>query len=497
MIRLIMSTFTVILFSLPTFPQQTFFTQIHDDKFHNPTDVIIKQNGNMMFCTQYWPQDKGWNSMIFEVNNFGEVMNEWAFNKTVEENLRCIRILEYNEQVYLFGEGHKTLSGFDKANVSIIKFDMQLNEIGHYSHIIQGIDPIRLLPTNVQCRDTTFHIVGLTMFSDINTTPFYFKTSPSCLNIHSSYYAPGTLVDIWPQGFYLLPGSDNLFTICQKWGGPKDVFCHFYEFDTMMSVVSDIPIAMNGSGLAMIGYKIIKSSDTTFYLAYNFWDLDEWSSKVTKFDLNGNILRDFIFECHEDSSSWIAHYNGMDTLPDGNLLLCTTWNLDKEFNVQQEPTKIMLFKLSPNLDLIWQKYLFGDDGMYEAYGVKAHPDGGIVVLGTYSRTPPTSQDIKEVFLMKTDSDGLLTHIGDGEPKIKTTEAILFPNPAGEIVYIEFSQVYQNAVFQLMDIGGKMVQEKQLNSNFQSVNISTIQAGTYVYRIFNKEGLDERGKVVVE
>jgi hypothetical protein len=49
----------------------------------------------------------------------------------------------------------------------------------------------------------------------------------------------------------------------------------------------------------------------------------------------------------------------------------------------------------------------------------------------------------------------------------------------------------------MDIGGKVVLEKELGTNYQSINISTIPAGTYVYRIFNKEGLDERGKVVVE
>ena len=129
--------------------------------------------------------------------------------------------------------------------------------------------------------------------------------------------------------------------------------------------------------------------------------------------------------------------------------------------------------------------------------MKAHPDGGIVVLGTYSTTPPTNPDIKEVFLMKTDSEGLLTGIRENEIKIKMTESILYPNPASEILNIEFSQVYQMATFQLMNTGGKMVLEEQLNSNYQSINISVLQTGTYVYRIFNKNGLDERGKIVVE
>jgi len=119
---------------------------------------------------------------------------------------------------------------------------------------------------------------------------------------------------------------------------------------------------------------------------------------VNKLDRNGNVLNQFIFNCNEDSASHIAHFNSLDTLADGKLVLCSTHNLDAPLNVQYEPTKIMLFKLNPNLDLIWQKYLFGEEGMYEAYSVKAHPDGGIVVLGTYSPTPPITLDIKEVFL---------------------------------------------------------------------------------------------------
>jgi hypothetical protein len=48
----------------------------------------------------------------------------------------------------------------------------------------------------------------------------------------------------------------------------------------------------------------------------------------------------------------------------------------------------------------------------------------------------------------------------------------------------------------MDIGGKLILEKKLSANQQAVDISAITAGTYVYRIFNNKGLDERGKVVV-
>jgi len=489
--------FTAMLLTLATFSQETFFTQISDNNWHMPMDIIFKQDGNMLFCTQYQEANQSWNSVMIEIDNSGDIVNEWTYNNSGEEHFQSTRMLQINDDIYLFGEGRKN----NVTNVSMLKFDLQLNEVGHYRYNINGIDPNRLHPLRVIFRASVFHVVGTVMYTLTYTTPFYLKVSPTGFNLHSSYFNPGTNTDLYALDFYMSPNSDNLFTICQDWNIANNLWAHFIVFDPMMSVVCDLPIIPEPLGFAMLGYKIFRESNSTFYLAHNFWDIMQpggWNSEVTKFDLNGNAMNSFVFNCPEDSASWIAHYNGMDTLPDGNLILCSTFNLDKEFNVQPEPTKIMLFKLGPNLDLIWQKYFCGDEGMCEAYGVKAHPDGGIVVLGTYSPTPPNSANIKEVFLMKTDSEGNLTvGMDEYETNIKATEAILFPNPASEIIKIEFSQLYQKAIFQLMDIGGKLVLEKQLTANSQSINISDIQAGAYVYRIFNNDGLDEWGNVFVE
>jgi hypothetical protein len=274
-----------------------------------------------------------------------------------------------------------------------------------------------------------------------------------------------------------------------------NAFGVFTEFDPQLTIVSQFPIPEE----SILSYNLLRQSDTSMYLASNKFDATnlEFSSMVNRLDRNGNVLNQFIFECNEDSASRIAHFNSLDTLADGNLILCSTHNLDEPLNVQHEPTKIMLFKLSPTLDLIWQKYLFGDEGMYEAYSMKAHPDGGIVVLGTYSRTLPQSSDIKEVFLMKTDSDGLLTGIENEKQKISSTEAILYPNPAGEHITVDFSQLYNSATLQLVDISGKTVFRSQLTSNRQTIDISALPAGTYLYRISNQKGLEETGKLVVE
>jgi len=49
----------------------------------------------------------------------------------------------------------------------------------------------------------------------------------------------------------------------------------------------------------------------------------------------------------------------------------------------------------------------------------------------------------------------------------------------------------------MDISGKTVFRTQLTGNRQTIDISALPAGTYVYRISNQKGLEETGKFVVE
>jgi hypothetical protein len=476
--------------------QQTFYTQIHDNNLHKPWDILIKSDGNMLFCSFYRSDDASWSS-IWELDQTGEIVNEWTFANSNGEFFRATRILEVEKQIFLFGEGQITYQGNTEVFVSLRKFDFQLSEKENHRFNLTGMPNIELIPMRVIYKDQIFHILTSVTYDDLlHYTPAYFMVSSTGYQLHTAFLPPSSDQILLPYDFCLLPGSENLFTVVLDCLTLFNTFGVVTEFDSEMNIVSQIPLLTN-SGPSMLDFGIMGSSDTSFYTIYNKVHYNtQFNSVVETRDLAGNTLNQFKYECPEDSASWIAYRNALDVLPDGNLIFCTTKNIDFYPGVQPEPTQIRFFKLRPDLGLIWQKFLFGDDGNYRVWGIKAHPDGGIVVSGTYSPTPPLNGAM-EIFFMKTDSEGLLTNIGEGEPKIKTTEAILYPNPASENITIEFSQVYQTANFRLMDIGGKVVLEKELGTNYQSINISSFPSGTYVYRIVNKKGLDERGKLVVE
>jgi hypothetical protein len=480
---------------ISTLAQQTFYTQIYDSNRHQPLDMFIKPDGNMLFCSFYRSDDRSWSS-IWELDQAGEIINEWTFTNTSEEFLRGMNILQADNKIYLFGQGEKIENGSIKEFISMRIFDEHLNELENYCYHLKGIEYQSLNPAKVVLRDQIFHICAAIEIEPGWITPAYFKISLSGIKLHSAFLPPSSGQELWPYDMCLMPGSDNLYTV--NWDDLVvfNTFGVFTEFDTAMNIVSQFPLMNNTNPSSLPDFDIMNCEDNMLYTMYNEQGMMQRNSVIEKRRINGTILNRFVYECPEDSASYIAIRCALDTLPDGNLIFCTTKNVDQHIGLQLEPSQIRLFKLTPNLELIWQKYLFGKDGNYRVWGIKAHADGGIVVSGTFSPTPPQSW-ANEIFFMKIDSEGLLTNIGEGEPKIKTTEAILYPNPAGDIVNIEFSQLYQSASFQLMDIGGKMVFEKQLNANRQSINISAIPAGAYVYRIFNNEGLDERGKVVVE
>jgi len=215
---------------------------------------------------------------------------------------------------------------------------------------------------------------------------------------------------------------------------------------------------------------------------------------VFRMDEHGNGMNGIQYNNHQDTIT----YGGAGTnttIVGDTIYVVGVHNLDP-FAVpwQSEPSWIQITTLDMELNILGHHF-YGGDAFYMPYCIIPTNDNGLFITG-YVWDYKSGIQQHDIFALKLNSDGLIVDVPEHAPW-QATEAIHYPNPANERINIEFSQVYQTATFQLMDMGGKTVLEKLLDSNYQSINISTIPAGTYVYRIFNKEGLDERGKVVAK
>lgn len=72
---------------------------------------------------------------------------------------------------------------------------------------------------------------------------------------------------------------------------------------------------------------------------------------------------------------------------------------------------------------------------------------------------------------------------------------LFPNPASNLI-----QIKQNAnlivVFSIFDLTGRMIMTQKLNNNVETINISGLTNGTYIYKLDTGSSGTKNGKLIV-
>jgi phosphatidylserine/phosphatidylglycerophosphate/cardiolipin synthase-like enzyme len=81
-------------------------------------------------------------------------------------------------------------------------------------------------------------------------------------------------------------------------------------------------------------------------------------------------------------------------------------------------------------------------------------------------------------------------------KVISLESIsIYPNPASDFITIE--SLYNNVLFQVFDITGKLVFDESLKSKSQMIDISKLSQGIYQYQLISNGFLLENGKLIIE
>ncbi len=145
------------------------------------------------------------------------------------------------------------------------------------------------------------------------------------------------------------------------------------------------------------------------------------------------------------------------------------------------------------LNIRWERF-YGGDAYYVMWKLIATADGGCIAAGSRYDYLHTDELQRDLYVLKLNREGLL--VGNpGKPKIKMQEAIVYPNPGTNYIKVRIAAQYPNSIFEVYDISGKLVLAKNITGKWGEVNTSFLQAGSYIYRIFNNDGLFETGKWV--
>ncbi len=467
--------------------------------FSLPNDMVILHDNSTLFLVASGDPNTVINANeIYKVNQYGDILKKVTFVDSTKNNEKYNHIFCIEDTIYTLGWGET--NGPDPYFYLLLnKLDMQLNVIDSYEIRVdvpgQNND-FGMMVGQAYYSDSSFILFSSTATYSSVLSPVIVEISKNGELVRAKYDLVSTGHHIpydylpWPQG-----EGYNVFMYDNAIPG-EEPGGYIYSYDKSLNIknITKIPEYF------YFYFTALPIDQSNYYLSGTWFDIASWNTPwragILEMDAEANVINEFLYDVLSDSASNTAYRSAIDTMSDGNVILCSTNNIIAQQYPQNEPTYINLFKLTPKLDLLWQRYI-GGDGKYDAFSMKVTPEDDIVILGAFSETPPVSLYKTDPMFIQVNSDGLFTGINDEHHNLKSTEAILYPSPASDIVNIEFSQLYQTASFYLMDISGKTVMEKQLTANRQSINISSIPAGTYVYRIFNEKGLDERGKVVVE
>ncbi len=305
-----------------------------------------------------------------------------------------------------------------------------------------------------------------------------------------------------------------------------DYVAYVYKYDTLLNEISTTKTGycdvggrteLNGSIIA----RLIYMSDGGFAVNYKTDTSGFAFSNVAKFDRNGGKLwqKDFVtfygrylgsHDCYITYKNIYAlnsTRNG-DMIGGGNCYKLRLGGIRD--SIRYLP---WIFRLDPNGELLWERYLMLDyfDISFSAviYDILETEEGNIVISGGYSDGNVCS-NCQFGFIAQLTSDGCFTPGCDSLTfltiqgpfndieEINPTEGkiLIYPNPATDYLFFSFEIDEVDAKYEIFDIMGYKVAEGFFDG---LINLETghYRPGIYFVRIVEKNKIIATGKFIKE
>ncbi len=253
--------------------------------------------------------------------------------------------------------------------------------------------------------------------------------------------------------------------------------------------VSDVPDAISGFGsLKWFSDNSFVMSGTKVVFDNKFQD-NEFSLSII--DTNYNIINEQLFGT-SDTTDHPALRDNIDFIDKNSIFMGGMHHFSISLQQFQSPDNwVMIVNTDSELNLNWQKF-YGGDACYYMYNILATQDGGCLMVGTrYDEKIQT--DERDIYIIKTDPNGNITHI-NGEPsEQKAKEVILYPNPATSELTIQKAVQVGKCTVEFYSITGKKVFSQNLTNSTTKIDISNLEKGSYIYKISDNNKIIETGK----
>lgn len=265
----------------------------------------------------------------------------------------------------------------------------------------------------------------------------------------------------------------------------------YFMLDSSWSIIleTDIPGSINDN------FGLKWDTDTSFYL------VGEWHPSPPIEDNNDvGIIRQFdpidttmhFFQSWgtADTVDFPALWGALDFNNKDSVFIGGTTNMWGTY-YGTWPSWYFVIQTDSMLNIRWERF-YGGDAYYLMQKIIATNDGGCLIAGTRFDYQNANEEELDIHILKLNEEGLIV---GGNNKIITEirEAIVFPNPGSENIKIRIAAQYPESTFELYDINSKLLISKSINGRWGDINTTFLQPGTYIFRLFNDDGLFESGK----
>ena len=157
-------------------------------------------------------------------------------------------------------------------------------------------------------------------------------------------------------------------------------------------------------------------------------------------------------------------------LPNDHLLLIgNTASTDGDVSFNHGGTDAWILQLDPELSLVWEKTYGGSDHDIVHSSILT-PDGGLVFVGESSSTDGDLTDnhgMSDVWVVKLApwDNGVVVQEVESKPQIQ-----LFPNPANDLLVIQFKEPSVPGYLTVFDPLGSLVMEQRVSTGLQQLEL---------------------------
>lgn len=479
-IIILLSNAISLLLPMLTFSQTSFSYLVSTPYYECIFDGAEDEFGNYyMVGHKYYDSPLSDPSYLLVLNNEGQLLYEHEFYN--EDTSSYFGSVYYkNDSIIIFGAlGIASNELKDKLWVLFMDINYNILQSKFYYMNGYGIGDIESIINN----KGNYVICGNVYKTLSDSDLFFFEISPSgdSLNL--------TILEI--------EGRQMEFDLIEKSNGGYKVFAYgnFPGAPDTQGTIVEIDSSFNYISGDSIPYKLYfchsarwLSSSNYLVTGYKpFINPSRRDMGIIKSKANNEFIVGNHFGKTGDTISYVGGCSNLDFIDPESIFFGGASDIHPQFGYFQPDSWLLLNNLDSNLNLKWQRFYGGDAGYY-LWGLKATQDGGCLMMAT--RWDAAVQDYElDVYILKVDSNGLLTSTGD-YPSIPVQQLAIFPNPAIDFITIRYPDIFgyddkEIIIFNSIGIEIKHIPAKQ-NITEAVVVVSAFPAGLY-FAVLRVEG----------